>query len=401
MNKLSIRDVNCSGKKVLVRVDFNVPLENGRVTDDTRMVESLPTIKKILDDGGRAILCSHLGRPKGKPVPDMSLHPVAEHLADLLGRPVKFASDCVGPEAEQKAADLKNGQCLLLENLRFHPEEEANDPEFARKLAGLADLYVNDAFGSAHRAHASTEGVTRYFDKSAAGFLMEKELQYLGQALADPKRPFTAILGGAKISGKIDVINNLFDKVDNLLIGGGMAFTFFKAMGKEIGHSLLEKDKVELARQILEKAKRAKVGFLLPVDCVAATEPKEDAQVQIVDVDHIPADLMGLDVGPKTVQKFADVIRQSKTILWNGPMGVFEVEKYSMGTVALAGKLADATDRGATTIVGGGDTSAAVVKAGVKNRITHISTGGGASLEFLEGNTLPGVAALTDAAVKV
>jgi len=401
MNKLSIRDVNCSGKKVLVRVDFNVPLENGRVTDDTRMVESLPTIKKILDDGGRAILCSHLGRPKGKPVPDMSLHPVAEHLADLLGRPVKFASDCVGPEAEQKAADLRNGQCLLLENLRFHPEEEANDPEFARKLAGLADLYVNDAFGSAHRAHASTEGVTRYFDKSAAGFLMEKELQYLGQALADPKRPFTAILGGAKISGKIDVINNLFDKVDNLLIGGGMAFTFFKAMGKEIGHSLLEKDKVELARQILEKAKRAKVGFLLPVDCVAATEPKEDAQVQIVDVDHIPADLMGLDVGPKTVQKFADVIRQSKTILWNGPMGVFEVEKYSMGTVALAGKLADATDRGATTIVGGGDTSAAVVKAGVKNRITHISTGGGASLEFLEGKTLPGVAALTDAAVKV
>ena len=401
MNKLSIRDVNCSGKKVLVRVDFNVPLENGRVTDDTRMVESLPTIKKILDDGGRAILCSHLGRPKGKPVPDMSLHPVAEHLADLLGRPVKFASDCVGPEAEQKAADLKNGQCLLLENLRFHPEEEANDPEFARKLAGLADLYVNDAFGSAHRAHASTEGVTRYFDKSAAGFLMEKELQYLGQALADPKRPFTAILGGAKISGKIDVINNLFDKVDNLLIGGGMAFTFFKAMGKEIGHSLLEKDKVELARQILEKAKRAKVGFLLPVDCVAATEPKEDAQVQIVDVDHIPADLMGLDVGPKTVQKFADVIRQSKTILWNGPMGVFEVEKYSMGTVALAGKLADATDRGATTIVGGGDTSAAVVKAGVKNRITHISTGGGASLEFLEGKILPGVAALTDAAVKV
>ena len=401
MNKLSIRDVNCSGKKVLVRVDFNVPLENGRVTDDTRMVESLPTIKKILDDGGRAILCSHLGRPKGKPVPDMSLHPVAEHLADLLGRPVKFASDCVGPEAEQKAADLRNGQCLLLENLRFHPEEEANDPEFARKLAGLADLYVNDAFGSAHRAHASTEGVTRYFDKSAAGFLMEKELQYLGQALADPKRPFTAILGGAKISGKIDVINNLFDKVDNLLIGGGMAFTFFKAMGKEIGHSLLEKDKVELARQILEKAKRAKVGFLLPVDCVAATEPKEDAQVQIVDVDHIPADLMGLDVGPKTVQKFADVIRQSKTILWNGPMGVFEVEKYSMGTVALAGKLADATDRGATTIVGGGDTAAAVVKAGVKNRITHISTGGGASLEFLEGKILPGVAALTDAAVKV
>jgi len=401
MNKLSIRDVNCSGKKALVRVDFNVPLENGRVADDTRMVESLPTIKKILDDGGRAILCSHLGRPKGKPVPDMSLRPVAEHLADLLGKPVKFASDCVGPEAEQKAADLKNGQCLLLENLRFHPEEEANDPEFAKKLARLADLYVNDAFGSAHRAHASIEGVTRYFDKSAAGFLMEKELQYLGQALADPKRPFTAILGGAKISGKIDVINNLFDKVDNLLIGGGMAFTFFKAMGKEIGHSLLEKDKIELARQILEKAKRAKVGFLLPVDCIAATEPKEDAQVKIVDVDHIPADLMGLDVGPKTVQKFADVIRQSKTVLWNGPMGVFEVEKYSMGTVALAGKLADATDRGATTIVGGGDTVAAVVKAGVKNRITHISTGGGASLEFLEGKTLPGVAALTDAAVKV
>ena len=401
MNKLSIRDVNCSGKKVLVRVDFNVPLEAGRVADDIRIVESLPTIKKILDDGGRAILCSHLGRPKGKPVPDMSLRPVAEHLADLLGRPVKFALDCVGPEAEQKAADLKNGQCLLLENLRFHPEEEANDPAFAKRLAGLADLYVNDAFGSAHRAHASTEGVTRYFNQSAAGFLMEKELQYLGQALADPKRPFTAILGGAKISGKIDVINNLFDKVDNLLIGGGMAFTFFKSMGKEIGRSLLEQDKTELARQILAKAKGAKVGFLLPVDCVAASEPKEDAQVRIVDVDHIPADLMGLDVGPKTVQKFADVVGKSKTILWNGPMGVFEIEKYSMGTVALAGKLAEATDRGATTIVGGGDTAAAVVKAGVKNRITHISTGGGASLEFLEGKVLPGVAALTDAAVKV
>ena len=402
MNKLTIRDIHCAGKKVLVRVDFNVPLDDKcKITDDTRIVESLPTIRKILADGGRAILCSHLGRPKGKPVPDMSLRPVAEHLADILGKPVKFAADCVGPEAEQKAAELKNGQCLLLENLRFHKEEEANDPEFSRKLASLADLYVNDAFGSAHRAHASTEGVTKYFDKSVAGFLIEKELKYLGQALTNPKRPFTAILGGAKISGKIDVINNLFDRVDNLLIGGGMAFTFFKAMGREIGRSLLEADKVALAKEILDKAKGKKVNFLLPVDCVVAGKAEESADVRIVPADAIPSDMIGLDIGPETLRKYSAVLSSSKTIVWNGPMGVFEVEKFSLGTIGLAGKMAEATDLGAVSIIGGGDSAAAADKAGVKDRISHISTGGGASLEYLEGKTLPGIAALTDAAVTV
>ncbi|NMC43584.1 MAG: phosphoglycerate kinase [candidate division Zixibacteria bacterium] len=402
MNKLSVRDISCAGKRVLVRVDFNVPLDKqGRITDDTRIVESLPTIKKILDDGGRAILCSHLGRPKGKPVPEMSLRPVAEHLADLLKQPVKFADDCIGPEADQKAKDLKDGQCLLLENLRFHKEEEANDPEFARKLASLAEMYVSDAFGTVHRAHASTEGVTRYFDKAVAGFLIEKELKYLGQALASPQRPFTAVLGGAKISGKIDVINNLLDKVDNLLIGGGMAFTFFKAMGKEIGTSLLEEDKIDLAKQILAAVGRKKVNFMLPVDCIVADDIKEDAAVKIVGIDAIPATMKGLDIGPKTLDQFSRVLQNSKTIVWNGPMGVFEVEKFSLGTVGLAGQMAQATDHGAVSIIGGGDSAAAAAKAGVEKRITHISTGGGASLEFLEGKTLPGIAALTDAKVKV
>jgi len=402
MNKLSVRDISCAGKRVLVRVDFNVPLDKqGRITDDTRIVESLPTIKKILDDGGRAILCSHLGRPKGKPVPEMSLRPVAEHLADLLKQPVKFADDCIGPEADQKAKDLKDGQCLLLENLRFHKEEEANDPEFARKLASLAEMYVSDAFGTVHRAHASTEGVTRYFDKAVAGFLIEKELKYLGQALASPQRPFTAVLGGAKISGKIDVINNLLDKVDNLLIGGGMAFTFFKAMGKEIGTSLLEEDKIDLAKQILAAVGRKKVNFMLPVDCIVADDIKEDAAVKIVGIDAIPATMKGLDIGPKTLDQFSRVLQNSKTIVWNGPMGVFEVEKFSLGTVGLAGQMAQATDHGAVSIIGGGDSAAAAAKAGVEKRITHISTGGGASLEFLEGKTLPGIAALTAAKVKV
>lgn len=402
MNKLTVKGINCAGKKVLVRVDYNVPLDDSqRITDDTRIVASLPTVNKILGDGGRAILCSHLGRPKGKVVPEMSLRPVAEHLADLLNQPVKFASDCIGNEAEQKAADLRDGQCLLLENLRFHKEETDNDPGFAEKLASLADLYVNDAFGTAHRAHASTEGVTKYFDRAAAGFLIEKELKYLGQALTDPKQPFTAVLGGAKISGKIDVINNLFDKVDNLLIGGGMAFTFFKAMGKEIGQSLLDEEKVSLAAEIIEKAKGKKVNFLLPLDCVVAAEISEEAEIQIVGVDEIPVGMKGLDIGPKTLHKYSEILSESKTIVWNGPMGVFEVEKFSLGTVGMAGQLARATDAGAVSIIGGGDSAAAAIKAGVKDRISHISTGGGASLEFLEGKTLPGIAALTDAKITV
>lgn len=403
MNKLSIRDINCRGKKVLVRVDFNVPLDksSGKITDDTRIVESLPTIKKILNDGGRAILCSHLGRPDGQVVPKMSLRAVAEHLADLLGTPVKFASDCIGPEAEQKAASLQNGQCLLLENLRFHPEEEKNNPEFAKKLASLADMYVSDAFGTVHRAHASTAGVAKFFDKAVAGFLIEKELKYLGQALTDPKRPFTAVLGGAKISGKIDVINNLFGKVDYLLIGGGMMFTFFKAMGKEIGKSLLEADKVDLARELIHKAQANKINLIFPVDCVVAAEAKEEADVRIVNIDSIPPDMKGLDIGPETLKKFSDILAKSKTIVWNGPMGVFEIEKFSLGTIGLAGRMAQATDNGAITVIGGGDSASAAIKAGVKDRITHISTGGGASLEFLEGKTLPGIAALSDAAVSV
>lgn len=397
MEKLSVRDINFRGKKVLVRVDFNVPLnEAQKITDDTRIVESLATIKKILGDGGRAILCSHLGRPDGKAVPKMSLRPVAEHLADLLGIPVRFANDCIGAEAEQKAGALQNGQCLLLENLRFHKEEEKNDPEFAKKLAALAEMYVSDAFGTVHRAHASTEGVAKHFDKAIAGFLIEKELQYLGQALSEPKRPFTAVLGGAKISGKIDVINNLFGKVDNLLIGGGMMFTFYKAMGKEIGKSLLEGDKVDLAKKLIETARERKVNFLLPTDCVVAAEAKEDADVRIVSVDAIPSEMKGLDIGPETLKKYSDVLDNSKTIVWNGPMGVFEVEKFSLGTIGLAGRMAQATDAGAVTVIGGGDSAAAAIKAGVKNRITHISTGGGASLEFLEGKTLPGIACLTD-----
>jgi len=399
MNKITVQDINYGGKKVLIRVDYNVPLADGKVADDKRIQASLPTLKKIISDGGRVILCSHLGRPKGEFKPEMSLKPVARHLVGLLNKPVGFASDCIGAEAENMAANLKDGEILLLENLRFHKEETDNDPEFAAKLASLADAYVNDAFGSAHRAHASTEGVTRFFDQAAAGFLIEKELRYLGQALDNPQRPFTAVLGGAKISGKIDVIENLFSKTDHILIGGGMMFTFLKAMGKNIGSSLLEEDKIDLARSILEKAKAQKVDLVLPVDCIVAEEAVEDADVQVVDVDSIPEGMKGLDIGPKTLEKFGKILTLSKTIVWNGPMGVFEIAKFSLGTIGLAGKIAKATDNGAISIVGGGDSASAVKKAGVDKRMSHVSTGGGASLEFLEGKTLPGIAALTDAAV--
>jgi phosphoglycerate kinase len=398
MEKLSIDDIKLSGKKVLVRVDFNVPLdEKGEVANDKRIVASLPTIKKIMADGGKAILMSHLGRPKGKRVPEMSLAPVAKRLEKLLGKPVKFVNDCIGPDVEKAVSELKPGECLLLENLRFHPEEEKNDPDFAKKLAQLGEVYVNDAFGTAHRAHASTEGVTKYFKQCAAGYLMQNELKYLGLALANPQRPFVAVLGGAKISGKIDVITNLMDKVDSILIGGGMAFTFYKAMGKEIGKSLLEPDKIDLAEQILDKARKKQVGFFLPVDVVVASEAKEDVSTQVVDEDAIPPDMQGLDIGPKTLQEFSSKLDQAKTVVWNGPMGVFEVGKFAGGTVGIARELAKITEKGATTIVGGGDSASAVSKAGLKDKLSHISTGGGASLEFLEGRTLPGVAALTDA----
>ncbi len=394
MDKLTIDDLDLKDKKVLVRVDFNVPLNDKlEVTDDKRIRESLPTIKKILEDGGKAILMSHLGRPKGKKVPEMSLKPSAKKLEELLGKPVKFADDCIGSKVEKAVSELNPGECILLENLRFYPEEEKNDPEFAKKLAGLGELYINDAFGTAHRAHASTEGVTKYFDKCAAGYLMQKELKYLDMALSDPKHPFVAILGGAKISGKIDVIKNLMDKVDVLLIGGGMAFTFLKAIGMETGNSLLEENKLDLAKKILMTAK---VELSLPVDVVVAKEPNAESESRVVDHDKIPADMKGLDIGPKTSQIFCKKIELAKTIVWNGPMGVFEVEKFAEGTLKIAQALAQATARGATTIVGGGDTAAAVAKAGLDDKMTHISTGGGASLEFLEGRTLPGVAALTD-----
>jgi phosphoglycerate kinase len=398
MNKLSISALDVKSKRILVRVDFNVPLDDRQnITDDGRITASLPTIKKIMNDGGRAILCSHLGRPKGKVVPEMSLKPAAKRLSELLGKEVQFAPDCIGDKVKKMADSLSDGDVMLLENLRFHAQETENDPGFAEKLADLADLYVNDAFGSAHRAHASTEGVTRFFDTCAAGYLMEKELKYLGGALLNPERPFLAVLGGAKISGKIDVIKNLMDKVDAILIGGGMAFTFLYAMGNGIGESLLEDGKVDLARETLDKAASRNLKMALPVDCVVATDISEDAESLAVSVDRIPDNMKGLDIGPETVRLFRTELEKAKTVVWNGPMGVFEVEKFAAGTYEIARALADITAMGAITIVGGGDSAAAVRKCGLENRLTHISTGGGASLEFLEGKTLPGVAALTEA----
>jgi len=402
MNKLLITDIDFKGKTVLVRVDFNVPLDkNQNITNDRRIVASLPTIKKIISDGGRAVLCSHLGRPKGKAVPEMSLAPVAKRLSELLKQEVKFASDCIGDEALKMSRSLKDGEVLLLENLRYHKEETDNDPSFAEQLARYGELYVNDAFGTAHRAHASTEGVTKFIETCAGGYLMKKEIEYLDSALADPKRPFVAVLGGAKISGKIDVIENLLDKVDAVLIGGGMIFTFFKAMGKNIGDSLLEEDKVDLARETLVKAESKGVRFLLPVDCLAAGEISETASVKIVPADNIPDGLKGLDIGPDSIKQFRNLLKDAKTVVWNGPMGVFEIQQFSKGTMEIAKLLADITAQGAVTIVGGGDSAAAVSKAGLDGKLSHVSTGGGASLEFLEGKTLPGLAALSSAEVKV
>ncbi len=397
MNKLSIEEVNFNRLKVLVRVDFNVPLdENQNITDDRRIVAALPTIERLMQQGAKVILVSHLGRPKGSRKPEFSLKPVAERLSQLLEKEVKFVDDCVGEKVERTIEEMNFGEVLLLENVRFYKEETENDPGFAEKLAMLADIYVNDAFGTAHRAHASTVGVAKYFEKRVAGYLMQKEIDYLGNAIENPVRPFVAILGGAKISGKIDVIENLFNKVDTLIVGGGMAFTFLKAMDYNIGKSLLEEEKLELAKNILKKAETSNVQFLLPVDVAVASEFSNEVESEVCDVDNIPPDKMGLDIGPKTISLFKSEIVRGKTIVWNGPMGVFEFEKFSQGTVAVAEALAEATLEGAVTIVGGGDSAAAIKKFGFENKVSHVSTGGGASLEFLEGKVLPGVEALTD-----
>ena len=396
MNKKTIDDITLKGQRVLVRVDFNVPIQNGQITDTTRIESSLPTIRKIIGDGGCAILMSHLGRPKGQVIPKFSLKPVADKLGELLGKPVAFAADCIGDSAKVVVDKLADGDVCLLENLRFHPEEEKNDPGFAEKLAAWGNVYVNDAFGSAHRAHASTEGVTKYIRTAVAGYLMQKELDALGGLLSQPAHPFLAVLGGAKISGKLEVITHLLGKVDAIIIGGGMAFTFLKAQGKEVGKSLVEDDLIDTADQILNDADKAGKKFLLPVDCLIAANLDNPGQPKIESVDHMPKDMGGFDIGPKSARAFANEIAKSKTIFWNGPMGVFEKPPFDAGTRVVADAIAKATDAGAKSVLGGGDSVAAAHTLGLADRMTHASTGGGASLEFMEGKTLPGVAALND-----
>lgn len=392
LNKLTVSDLDMAGKRVLVRVDFNVPLQDGEVADDSRIRAALPTIEYLRRQGARVILVSHLGRPKGQVVEGLRMAPVARRLGELLGTEVKTVPACVGPEVEAAAARLNDGDVLLLENVRFYPGEEKNDPEFAKQLAAVADAYVNDAFGTAHRAHASTVGVAKLLP-AAAGFLIQKELEFLGRALENPERPFLAILGGAKVSDKIGVIRNLLPKVDAIAIGGGMAYTFLKAQGLEVGKSIVDEDRIGLAKELLDEAKERGVAMLLPVDVVVADKFGEDAARQIVDVAEIPADWQGLDIGPKTRKLFAKEIARAKTVVWNGPMGVFEWAPFAEGTEEVARAMADS---GAVTIVGGGDSAAAVAQYGLTDKMSHVSTGGGASLEFLEGKELPGIAALQD-----
>ncbi|MCL1463878.1 phosphoglycerate kinase [Argonema galeatum] len=400
MSKKTVANLSSSdlaGKRVLVRADFNVPLDDaGNITDDTRIRAALPTINDLTGKGAKVILCSHFGRPKGVDE-KYRLTPVAKRLSELLGQEVVKTDDCIGDEAAAKVGAMQNGQVLLLENVRFHPEEEKNDPEFAKKLAANADLYVNDAFGTAHRAHASTEGVTKYLSPSVAGYLIEKELQYLQNAIENPKRPLAAIIGGSKVSSKIGVIETLLDKCDKLIIGGGMIFTFYKARGLNVGKSLVEEDKLELAKTLEAKAKERGVQLLLPTDVVVADKFAADAESQIVSVENIPDGWMGLDIGPDSVKTFQSALADCKSVLWNGPMGVFEFDKFAAGTEAIARTLADLTKNGTDTIIGGGDSVAAVEKVGVAEQMSHISTGGGASLELLEGKVLPGIAALDEA----
>lgn len=393
LNKKTIEDVEVSGKKVLVRCDFNVPQdENGNITDDRRIREALKTIKYLIDNNAKVILCSHLGRPKGEFNKKYSLEPVAKRLSELLNKDVKLASDVIGDSAKELASSLNDGDVMLLENVRFHAEEEKNDPEFSKELASLAEVYVNDAFGTAHRAHASTAGVADYLP-AVCGYLIKKEIEVMGKALTNPERPFVAILGGKKVSDKISVIENLIDKVDTLIIGGGMAYTFFKAKGYEVGKSICELDKVDLAKELLKKAEEKGVKLLLPIDNVIATEFSNDAERKVVASDEIPADWEGLDIGPATVELFAKELEDAKTVVWNGPMGVFELDNFAVGTNKIAEVLARID---ATTIIGGGDSAAAAEKGGFADKMTHISTGGGASLEFLEGKTLPGIACLLE-----
>ncbi len=395
LNKKSVDDINVKGKRVLVRCDFNVPLQEGKITDENRLVAALPTIQKLIKDGGKIILCSHLGKPKGEPKPELSLAPVAVRLAELLGQEVKFAKDdvVVGDNAKAAVEAMKDGEVVLLENTRYRAEETKNIDTFSEDLASICDIFVNDAFGTAHRAHCSNVGVTKYVDTAVVGYLMQKEIEFLGNAVNNPSRPFVAILGGSKVSSKISVINNLLDKVDTLIIGGGMAYTFMKALGEEVGNSLLEEDYLEYAKEMMVKAKEKGVNFLIPVDTIVAKEFKNDTEFKTVGRGEIEAGWQGLDIGEKTQELYADAIKDAKTVVWNGPMGVFEFSNFAQGTIAVAKALAEIE---ATTIIGGGDSAAAVNILGFGDKMTHISTGGGASLEFLEGKELPGVAAAND-----
>lgn len=396
MAKLTITDLDVKGKKVLMRVDFNVPLENGRITDDNRIVQALRSINFLIDKGAQLILCSHLGRPKGEFDQEFSLKPVADHLSNLVDVPVHFAEDCIGEKATSVIEASGPREIVLLENVRFHSGERANDPDFCKALAAHADLFVNDAFGSSHRAHASVSGVTEYLQPAASGFLLEKEIKYLSDSVNDPQKPFVAILGGAKVSDKIGVIENLLSNTDSIIIGGGMTYTFYKAKGLPVGKSLVEEDKVELAASLMKKAEDKGVDLLLPIDSVVAREFNNDADLKVVGEDGIEDGWMALDIGPKSVEQFSEVIHKAKTVVWNGPMGVFEMDNFAKGTFAVAEALAEATSEGATTIIGGGDSAAAIAKAGLSDKVSHVSTGGGASLEFLEGKDLPGVTSLTD-----